>query len=135
RRFVPLFRVLPPPTRLEGVPSLPNLSSRHRRGPMPFDEDRRCQGGKPPMPAIFHSHRCLARWLSAIVLLALPLSIQAQPGTSPQQPKYLAARVFSIPFDVNWSKYRQLKLYASANGGTSWELHTTAQSPQRGFEV
>jgi hypothetical protein len=89
------------------------------------------------MLAFSISCRGMARWLPAIVLLALPFSVQAQTGTDAHHPKYLPARVFSIPFSANWSdhKLRQLKLFISANGGTTWEPHATATAPQRGFEV
>ena len=89
------------------------------------------------MLAFSNSCRGMARWLPAIVLLALPFSVQAQTGTDAHHPKYLPARVFSIPFSANWSdhKLRQLKLFISANGGTTWEPHATATAPQRGFEV
>ncbi|MFL5341251.1 MAG: hypothetical protein ACJ8F7_13975 [Gemmataceae bacterium] len=77
------------------------------------------------------------RRLPALVLfLAVVPAARAQDGSDALHPKYLPARVFSLPFSINWNDgNRQLKLFVSANNGTTWDLHATAQSPQRAFDV
>jgi hypothetical protein len=77
---------------------------------------------------------------TAALALITAAGALAQPGgvgTSPASPKHIASRFFKIPFGAlkNAQEIRQLKLYLSANGGASWDLHGTAGPYQREFEV